>query len=529
MPRLSADDSKHTVKKVESLLKNGLRKKLESEVVKLKRHSTIIRISSEDFKHASEEVESLIKNELRKKMELEIVEIQKPKKVKRSKRQHKGQQHEIQHLPNETLLHICEYLSHKDLNNVSVVSRRFYEVATDPNLWKYFQSSRSSLNYKIRMLDLPRFRKISSFNLSNPTVISNEICLNQIQEVLKSIAELNLNNLHFELFNFRGINKQLFLNVVLNTQSVRLEANNHGDLEKQQLAELVEKIAGSKLKHLQFDHMDFFKIDPKDVGNAINSLESFSSEFCIFRSNQVKEIFRQMSEEPTKMKSLKFLSSSSYNMMSCLDRVPSLDLASGVNKLESLYLGSEFGNINADQLFETFTQMSVKTNLKRVHLLGPDSDDIRAVPAETLAEAVSKLEEFIAPRLEFSLAQMKCVLIAVSKESSKIRKLDLGSTYGPRLRKVDIGTLMKVMNKTEMNDFKLLMIMRSIESRNDQVLKAEVVFSDLVEIRKRKLMEEESVEVMENMPKAKRMKNLIESRLDSAFSALGLHYYYDIE
>ena len=77
------------------------------------------------------------------------------------------------------------------------------------------------------------------------------------------------------------LNKQLFLNVVLNTQSVRLEANNHGDLEKQQLAELVEKIAGSKLKHLQFDHMDFFKIDPKDVGNAINSLESFSSENCI--------------------------------------------------------------------------------------------------------------------------------------------------------------------------------------------------------------------------------------------------------
>merc|ERR1740129_2076553 len=215
--------------------------------------------------------------------------------------------------------------------------------------------------------------------------------------------------------------------------------------------------------------------------------------------------------------------------MSFLDRVPSLDLARGVNKLESLNLGSEFGNINADQLFETFTQMSVKTNLKRVHLLGPDSDDIRAVPAGTLAEAVSKLEEFIAPRLEFSLAQMKCVLIAVSKKSSKIRKLDLGSTYGPRMRKVDIGTLMKVMNKTEMNDFKLLMIMRIIESRNEHVLKAEVVFSDLVEIRKRKLMEEESVEVIANMPKAKRMKNLIESRLDSAFSAVGLHYYYDID
>ena len=531
MPQKSPDDSKSDVKEIESFLKNELRDKLESEFVKLKKknHSAMIRISSEDFKRASEEVESLLKNELMKKLEVVIEKMQIPKKGKRSKRQR--QQHEIQHLPNETLLHIFQYLSYKDLNNVSGVSRRFYGVATDPNLWKYFQSSRLSLNYRIRMLDFPRFRKLTSFSLSNSntTAMNNERSINQIQEVLQNIAELNLNKLHFELFNFRGINKQLFLNVVLNTHSVRLEANNHGDLEKHQLADLLENISGSKLKHLQFDHMDFFKIDPEDVGKAINSLESFSSEFCIFRSNQVKEIFRQMSEEATKMKSLKFLSSSSYNMMSFLDRVPALDLARGVNKLESLDLGSEFGNLNADQLFEMFTQMSVKTNLKKLHLLGPDSDDIRAVPAETLAEAVSKLEEFIAPRLEFSLAQIKCVLVAVSKETSKIRKLDLGSTYGPRLRKVDSETLMKVMRKTEMNDFKLLMIMRNIESRNDQVLKAEVMFSDLVEIRKRKLIEEESVEVLRNMPKAKRMKNLIENRLDSAFSAIGLHYYYDID
>ena len=493
-------------------------------------------LKNEREKKLDFEVEKL-KNVLMKKLISEVAKLQKPriefelqktKKVKCLNRHQKKQKHEIGHLPNETLLHIFQYLRHKDLANVSEVSHRFYEVATDPNLWKYFDSlpssSGASFVGKMKMLCLPRFSKLSSFNISNQNLepISN-------RAILENLANLSLDKLHFELYNFRDINKELFLKVVLNTKSVRLEAQNHGDLEQHLLSDFLENITGSKLKHLQLDHIDFFKIDPKIVGQAINSLESFSSEFCIFRPNQVTEIFRQMSEEATKMKSLKFLSSSSYNMMSFLERVPALHLSRGVNKLETLDLGSEFGNLNADQMFEMFAQMSVKTNLRRVHLVGPDSDDIRVVPAETLAEAASKIEEFIAPRFEFSLAQMKSVIVAVAKESSPIRKLDLGSTYGPRLRKVDIGTLQKVLNKIEMNDFKLLMLMRSIESRNEMVLNAEEVYSDLVEIRKRKLCEEESVEILSNMPKAKRMKDLIQSRLDSAFNAVGVNYYYHID
>ena len=134
-----------------------------------------------------------------------------------------------------------------------------------------------------------------------------------------------------------------------------------------------------------------------------------------------------MSEEPTKMKSLKFLSSSSYNMMSCLDRVPSLDLASGVNKLESLALDVNFrsNSQHKHHLFEMFTQMYFKTNLKNVHLLvGNSGCDISVFPAKSLAEAVSKLEEFVAPRREFSVAQSSCLLTAVSKAASQIRKLD---------------------------------------------------------------------------------------------------------
>ena len=466
---LGADDSKHAFGKGDSLLKNGLRKKLETEVEKWKnKHSALLRKSTDDFKHAAE---SFLKKELGKKLELEVAQLQKPKKGERSMRQLL----EIQHLPNETLIHICHFLSLKDLNNVSAVSRRFNEVAT--NSYIHHQSLMTSLKHKIkltRMLDSdlrsPRFRKVSSIKLSgNVSLVS---------------ASKN------------GI--------------IGYAASEKGDLGEPELSDLLKTFTRSKLKHLQLDRMDLTKIDYKVLANAINSLEAFSSEFCMFssRANQVTKIFRQMSKESTKIKSLKILSCSIE-----LLEVPPLLFARAVNKLESLALDVNFrSNCNPqhkDHLFEMFTQMYFKTNLKRVHLLlGHSGCDISVFPAKSLAEAVSKLEEFVAPRIEFSIDQIKCILTAVSKESSKIRKLDLGSTFSPRLMNVDIGTLTKVINKTEMNNFKVLMRMRSIELRNEQILKAYVVSPDLLETRKRK-MEEESLEIMKNMPKAKNLKKMV--------------------
>ena len=462
---LGADDSKHAVGEFESFLKNGLEKKLETEVEKWKnKHSALLRKSTDDFKHGAE---SFLKKELGKKLKLEVAKLQKLKKGERSKRQLL----EIQHLPNETLIHICQFLSLIDLNNVSAVSRRFNEVAT--NTYLHHQSLMTSLEHKIkltRMLDSrsPRFRKVSTIKLSgNVSLVS---------------ASKN------------GI--------------IGYAASEKGDLGEPELSDLLKKFTSSKLKHLQLDRMDLTKINYKVLANAINRLEAFSSEFCMFssRANQVTKIFRQMSKESTKIKSLKILSCSIE-----LLEVPPLLFARAVNKLESLALDVNFrsNSQHKDHLFEMFTQMYFKTNLKRVHLLlGHSGCDITVFPAKSLAEAVSKLEEFVAPRIEFSIDQIKCILTAVSKESSKIRKLDLGSTYSPRLINVDIRTLTKVINKTEMNNFKVLMSMRSIELRNEQILKAYVVSPDLLEIRKRK-MEGESLEIMKNMPKAKNLKKMV--------------------
>ena len=106
-----------------------------------------------------------------------------------------------------------------------------------------------------------------------------------------------------------------------------------------ELSDLLKKFTRSKLKHLQLDRMDLTKINYTVLANAINRFEAFSSEFCMFtsRANQVTKIFRQMSKESTKIKSLKILSCSIE-----LLEVPPLLFARAVNKLESLALDVNF-------------------------------------------------------------------------------------------------------------------------------------------------------------------------------------------
>ena len=72
-------------------------------------------------------------------------------------------------LPNETLFEIFKNLSHTDLLNVSLVSKRFYQTATDSSLWKDFDLSQRSLRDKIQLLQLSRFKKLKSLTLTTTT------------------------------------------------------------------------------------------------------------------------------------------------------------------------------------------------------------------------------------------------------------------------------------------------------------------------------------------------------------------------
>ena len=72
----------------------------------------------------------------------------------------------FQTLPHETLIEILRNLHHRELLKVSEVSKRFYDVTTDPSLWEDFDISQRSLDDKIKVLQLPRCKKLKTLKLT---------------------------------------------------------------------------------------------------------------------------------------------------------------------------------------------------------------------------------------------------------------------------------------------------------------------------------------------------------------------------
>ena len=376
-------------------------------------------------------------------------------------------------LPNEILLRVFTNLNHKDLKSVSQVSRRIFTIATDPSLWREFYIGELfSTEEQIKLLGLPRFQKLKSFEISNTDINGEpdedpDYTAENMNKILKLLTEIDLEIVTFRMFDFKGIDQKLLSEVVRNTKIVRLEANRHRDLAENQLLEILENIPGGKVRYLQFDHVDFYNICPSKVARAINGVDAFASEYCVFTPEQVYKIFQEMSGD-TKLK----IFSSSYHVRSFLSSVAPRMLALALNNLEYLYLGSEGGNLSSEQMFEFFLQMSNETRLQRVFLTGPDSPGsplLQTIPANILSGAIHQLEAFVAPQLLFSPGQTKSVMETIAMETSSIKRIDLGSTTAPTLSNIELATLRKIMNKIENNAFKFLVQNKVIETYDETI------------------------------------------------------------
>ena len=370
----------------------------------------------------------------------------------------------IEFLPNEILLIIFSNLESKDLINVSEVSRRFHSIATDPLLWRHFNIGELfSIEEQINLLRLPRFQKLKSFELNNSDIngeVDPNYTIENINNILKLLGDMDIEMVTFRMFDFRGLDPKLLSEVVTDTKSVRLEANTLGDLEEEQLVEILENIPGGSIKYLQLDHVVLYNICPKKLARAINSLEALYCEYCFYSPEQLSEMFRDMSED-TK------LSIFSCRTTTSLSSLAPATLAQALNNLEC-----EAANFSAEQMSELFLQMSTETRVSSMFLAGPDTPEsplVQAIPANVLSSALGQLEEFSAPQLEFTPAQIKTVLDIVATESSKLRRIDLGSTHQPPLANMDLGTLRKVIYKIENNAFKLLIQDKVIELYDETI------------------------------------------------------------
>ena len=390
-------------------------------------------------------------------------------------------------LPNETLFEIFKNLNHTDLLNVSLVSKRFYQTATDSSLWKDFDLSQRSLGDKIQLLKLSRFKKLKSLALTTTTCScgDSENLGTEENEILELLMEIDLEEIKLKRFNFESIDKELLANFISKTKIVRLNA--HGDLELDKLNEIMEKIPGGKIQDLQLEHVDFSGVDSRKVAKAVNSLKVFCSDFCYFVQSQIMEVFEAMSSSETKLRKL-------FLHTDFLKNVPAKILSKALNKLELLCLVSKDDSLTSEQMLHFFKEMSLQTNLQKLVLSLPDAKEgsLISVPSDILTKAITKLEVFIAPRLRFSENQIKTVFQKIAiDDTKKIRHLNLGSWQEPKFSLVHLSTLRSVMNRIQNNDFKLLIQIKNIEMSIEQLQKLQEENDKLEDDTEDKLSDEE--------------------------------------
>ena len=104
----------------------------------------------------------------------------------------------FQTLPTETLIEIFRNLNHRELHKVSEVSKRFYDAATDTSLWKDFNISQRSLDDKIKILQLPRCKKLKALRLTNSEGGVNN-------EILQILTKIDLEKLQLLSVNFESL------------------------------------------------------------------------------------------------------------------------------------------------------------------------------------------------------------------------------------------------------------------------------------------------------------------------------------
>ena len=327
----------------------------------------------------------------------------------------------FQTLPTETFIEIFRNLNHRELLKVSEVSKRFYEVATDTGLWKDFDISQRSLDDKIKILQLSRFKKLKALRLTDSNGGVNN-------EVLQILIKIDLERLHLYSVNFESLDKVLFANVISKTKTVHLFAPRN--LEQHHVKMIMKMIPGSGVKELLLDQVKFSGVASRTVAKAINSLEGFSVANNLDEQH-ITKTFREMSKK-TNLKKLVLVNTH------LLKNVPTRVLCTGLNQLHILCL---WGSVTSEQIMKILNEMSHKTNLQSLGLFFPDAgeDSIISFPVDVLTKAISKLKVFLAPQLKFSESQIKSVFQSI--DSSKIEKLDLGSCHKPQFSLVDQESL----------------------------------------------------------------------------------------
>jgi len=344
----------------------------------------------------------------------------------------------LESFPAEILMKILGNLAFKDLLNVSSLSRTFYFLATDPTLWKTFNP-----NYHIKpgtlleMLQLNRFRRLEIVHLCQE---ESQLDAELVVRIFNSFKDVKLRHLTIQHFDLTTLSSSLLSQVVNNIENVYI--NHCTEIRNGQISRIVKDIPEhGKMKGLQVEGVRLSRIETKSLNKAVNSLKNFHSINSDFSREQLQEIFNTMASD-TNLKDVSFIG------VEGLEEISPVVLAKALNNLESVYVGH--CSLSAAQMLCFFEQLVNKSTLKKIHFVLNDIDSnvLAPIPSDILCKALAKLDAIVMPDIKVSTKQLKNILEGIAKNSSTVKRLDLGNDDIPE---VSMEVMRILVDKLEAN------------------------------------------------------------------------------
>ena len=346
-------------------------------------------------------------------------------------------------LPAETIIKILKSLGHKDLNNVTRVSKRMYSLGSDPFLWKDFNLKvkfKKIESHRVlyiaqtlaRVIKIDRLRYLNHIDLCdndlsslNSEVLSKivnivedcdigytDLTTDQVIHIFKGMElKTRLKKLNIRGNSLRAVESKV-LSITLNKlEDVNLMSTN---LTKNQAMDLFEEMScQTYMKVLNISGNILISVQANSFGKAVNKLKHVKLENTYLRKLQAESLFEFM-----------FKGTDVVTMdinQNDLSSISAEKIAYIINKLKEFNLSQT--KLIGSQTKEIFEKMSELTNLKKLKI---NEVDLAAVPANTLSKSLNNIEEVELSKTNLTIYQ-GIYIFSIMSEETKICKLKIGN------------------------------------------------------------------------------------------------------
>jgi len=277
-------------------------------------------------------------------------------------------------------------------------------VASLPKLWAGMRVNRTKLrtNGLTELYNINRFKKVKKIILAKM-----HIEVEQIERLLKEIPGSPLQNAVFGCNLNSGVSAEILASAVSHLHIVHLCC-----LTTEQCVALLKAILSSDTLTILSLNVYLSKVPPELLANSISRLQDVNLRFTALTTDQLVALLKAS------------LSSTTLTNVSLegakLSEVPAELLANSISRLQVVNLSCT--KLTTEQCVALLKASISSTSLTNVNLYGAN---LSKVPAELLANSISRLQD-VNLHLTYLTTEQCIALLKASLSSTTLTNVDLG-------------------------------------------------------------------------------------------------------